>query len=226
MPLYTKAEITIAGGSPANNPQYTIRPITAARALDTGRANNIPDNYPNTATTSGGWVWINPNYEFATELLAAYTTGTFTGGPEEVAGRGVQLRMFGELIPVPTPTRTITSALTPTPTPTATSHSSNSGGSTNTGGAGGSSASSQLASYIEAEIQFEVQTQYPELESTQSNAEVMKGLRVLSVALSRAIKKYLNENVTVSTTSLVVNANGESEVIVTPNPHAHGIVAP
>ena len=243
MPLYTKAEITIPGRTAEVNPQYSISPITTVRALDTGRANNIPDTYPNTATTSGGWVWINPDYEFATELLAAYVNGTFTGGPEEVAGRGVQLRMFGDLVPRPNIGSTNSITNSSTSGTNVTSNTSNTGTTsdssttniTSSTNGSGSPDSPSLAAYIEAELQVEVKKQYPELASIYSNSDVMKSLRVASVALARAIKKYLNTDVKtiqlgLEVSATVLNVGGvtnEEGVLVgidiDPNPHAHSI---
>jgi hypothetical protein len=76
-----------------------VIPMTPTEALDNGRANNIPDNYPNGPTIVGGWVWIEPTYPFVDEILEAYRNGTYSGGKEEVAAPGVRLRAFGTAIP-------------------------------------------------------------------------------------------------------------------------------
>jgi len=236
MPLYTKAEITIPGRIAGIDPQYIAVPITAARALDNGRANNVPDTYPNTATSSGGWVWINPTYEFAAELLTAYQNGTFTGGSEEVAGRGVEFRMLSDLAPNPDSTyigavnTNNTTVINTVPVETGTTSNANME-VIGTAAAGGSD-SAQLTAYIEAELRAEVRKQYPELVGpAYENSDTLKNLRVFSVALSRAIKKYLNTDVktaylTLETAPVTLNIRGSAGTggsNITPNPHSHPI---
>lgn len=91
-----------------------------------------------------------------------------------------------------------------------------------------------LAGYIEAEIRVETRKQYPELNSMEETPEMLKSLNVLSNALARAIKKYLNQDVKtvqlglqVDPTTLLVrtttSGGGSSRGELIPNPHSHSI---
>lgn len=71
---------------------YTDEQIRQARL-----ANNVPDNYVTVRTTSGGFVFVDPNN---TATLTAYRTGKLTGGPAENAVGGVALRVLPQETPV------------------------------------------------------------------------------------------------------------------------------
>lgn len=146
-------------------------------------------------------------------------------------------------LPTPTPTATHTSSTagTPpvtgavtTPKPTPSNTSSVSGETTGVGGLGGGNSttggsdSPTLAAYIEAEIRAETRKQYPELNYMEQNPEMLKSLKVLSVAMARAIKKYLNQDVKTVQLELQVDSTGldSNGLLVNPNPHSHDIVAP
>jgi hypothetical protein len=89
--------------------------------------------------------------------------------------------------------------------------------------------SPKLTAYIEAEIRAEVQKQYPELNSMVPDANMLRGLNVLSVALSRAIKKYLNNDVkteylTLETDPVTLIGGAAGGSYISPNPHNHPII--
>lgn len=98
MAIPTKEEIYFPAGAgdvaDFNSGKYSRIVITPERAEETRKVNNIPENILSTATTSGGWVFINSNYPDADALLAAYANGTFTGDYDEVAPGGVWLRLL------------------------------------------------------------------------------------------------------------------------------------
>jgi len=98
---------------------YTDADIEASR-----RANNVPDEAIAVRTSSGGFIFINPNQPGAQESIRRYQTGELTGGPEEVAGQsGTVLRSLPPAPPPPpapvyTPLPQPPIALPPAPTPT------------------------------------------------------------------------------------------------------------
>jgi hypothetical protein len=98
MAIPTKQDIYFAAGAgdvaEFNSGKYSRIVITPERAEETRKLNNLPANVLSTATTSGGWVFINPDYVDAEELFNAYRSGLFTGDYDEIAPGGVYLRLL------------------------------------------------------------------------------------------------------------------------------------